>query len=492
MADHYVIPVTTKPRPIALTDWMLAMVPEHCPVAFNAMHHEMATAVDAGERGRRHVWIGPRGSAKSTIITFGDVLRQVCEGRERYTVVLSKSDNLAMEHVRTVRVELEENERLRDVYGSSIGRGDTWNQHEIRLRNGCLVRALGSGSQIRGRKQKAARPSRIVLDDPESDSIIYSDKEREHNWNWLTREVVPAGGPGCNLDVLGTPIHPQCIVWKLREHTGWSPHLFKSLIRLPENLPLWARWADVLRDFSRPNPVGRARVFYDDNRDEMDVGAEVMWPEWKPLYDLMLARETLGLAAFNSEEQMEPLDPRAMAWPMSYFDHGQFWFNDWPASLIVRSMYLDPAMGRDAHEGDYSAFVLLGEDANEVLWCEAFMLRIPATELAAFGCDLMKGFNPDAFSLEAVVFQELLAPFFEEEILRRQLLQRVIPDFTPTSGRVRIHRLSEPLARHRIRFRRTPGTEELVQQLKAFPTHRHDDGPVALEGAWRLAIHLRT
>ena len=42
-----------------------------------------------------------------------------------------------------------------------------------------------------------------------------------------------------------------------------------------------------------------------------------------------------------------------------------------------------------------------------------------------------------------------------------------------------------------IRFRNTPGTREMVDQLQAFPDGDHDDGPDALEMALRLLCELQ-
>lgn len=54
----------------------------------------------------------------------------------------------------------------------------------------------------------------------------------------------------------------------------------------------------------------------------------------------------------------------------------------------------------------------------------------------------------------------------------------------------RIKLLTPLLAAGRIKFVRTPGTSLLVEQLRAFPLHNHDDGPDALEMGIRLCEEL--
>ena len=51
----------------------------------------------------------------------------------------------------------------------------------------------------------------------------------------------------------------------------------------------------------------------------------------------------------------------------------------------------------------------------------------------------------------------------------------------------RIRTLGALFSAKRIRFRITPDTRLLVEQLKQFPLGDHDDGPDALEMAVRLA-----
>jgi hypothetical protein len=46
---------------------------------------------------------------------------------------------------------------------------------------------------------------------------------------------------------------------------------------------------------------------------------------------------------------------------------------------------------------------------------------------------------------------------------------------------VRVRRLGVYFGRRQVRFRNTPGTRLLVDQLRDFPNGDHDDGPDALE-----------
>ncbi len=56
---------------------------------------------------------------------------------------------------------------------------------------------------------------------------------------------------------------------------------------------------------------------------------------------------------------------------------------------------------------------------------------------------------------------------------------------------LRIRLLTSLLATGRLRFKRhSPGVNLMIEQLRGFPNHKHDDGPDALEMGVRLADEL--
>jgi hypothetical protein len=57
-----------------------------------------------------------------------------------------------------------------------VGLGNPWGQDRIRLANGVVIEALGTGGKIRGRRNRAQRPTLIVVDDPENDEHITSKR----------------------------------------------------------------------------------------------------------------------------------------------------------------------------------------------------------------------------------------------------------------------------------------------------------------------------
>jgi predicted phage terminase large subunit-like protein len=212
-------------------------------------------------------------------------------------------------------------------------------------------------------------------------------------------------------------------------------------------------------------------------------------------YGPQFARQELG-GEFVETEGAE--------WPAAWFPDS-LWFHDWPVGRItLRVAAVDPSKGKGAKPkgknaklGDYSAIVLLARDANGTLWIEGDLDRRTTDRIVSEGLSLAGRFARetggalDGLGCESDQFQELLADQF---VKQSRALGIMVPLYKLLTGgvpkEVRIRRLTPYLSQGQFRFRDTPGTRLLVQQLQTFPVGDHDDGPDALEYALRLAISL--
>ena len=144
--------------------------------------------------------------------------------------------------------------------------------------------------------------------------------------------------------------------------------------------------------------------FYRQQRAAMDAGAELLWPEEESLYALMCMRVEGGAVAFEREKQGSPANPDLYEWPDEYFGR-EIWFDEWPGELPIKTIALDPSKGRDAHVGDYSAFVLLGIDAAGTLYVEADLARRPIAQIVADGVDIARRFGPMRSASRSISFR---------------------------------------------------------------------------------------
>lgn len=473
-------------------------------LGMSAFQRELCQRLDwkVTHRGTKTARLAPRKNAKSTISTIAYPLRESLEGREPYTLILSDAlEKNAIPFLRdNIKREIEDNKELRHAYPDSCGRGAIWQDDKIELLNGACIEVSGIGQNIRGRLHRGQPPSLVIGDDLQGDKDIVSPTLRMNALRWFNGDVLNVGNPTTNFLMVGTAIHRESIIYSLANTPGWDSLTWKALVKPPEELTLWDDWERILHD-GKPDAMDRARAFYDANKAAMDEGAEVLWPEQYPLYDLMLRMVSIGPAAFASEQQNNPTNPELNEWPEEYFDEvarPEFRWDKcdtedgWPNDLHVRAMWLDPAKGRKDKLGDYSAIVLFGGSRSGAEYVKADLFRGSAEAtvnlIISRAVKHVREFKPDVFGFEDVLFQSLYGKLLREALNAAGLDVTLLPSSDVTDKDVRIRRLTNPLAQRKLRFFRDKGTQLLVEQLRDFgPTAEKKDGPDALESARRTA-----
>lgn len=484
----------TVERPKDLLAWSRRYLPHYFTCGPSEMHKWIAQKFDTArkQRGSNINVVGPRGGAKSTVGTTAGVLCCAVEATEPLIWIISETSDQAEEQLANVRLELEENELLARDYPEACGPGPTWSSSRLRLKNNVVIQAFGTGKKIRGRKNRASRPSLIVCDDLQSEDVMLSAERRTKNWTWLTSALLKAGNSRTNVINLANAIHREAIGLRLMRTPGWDAKTFRAIIEWPVNMHLWEQWEEIFFDVDNPEAASKARAFYETNKAEMDRGAVLLWPEWEDLYTLMALRARDGRSTFEREKQGRPINPEDNEWPESYFDD-HIWFDTWPERWQVKTLALDPSKGADSRRSDYSAFVSLMIGHDGVLYVDADLERRPPEQMVSDGADIYQAFQPDGFGVESNAWQDLLGGIFEREFQNRGMIDPAPYAISNhVKKQMRIRRLGPLLSQRRIRFlRRSPGCKLLIDQLRDFPDiHAHDDGPDALEMAYRLAKQL--
>jgi predicted phage terminase large subunit-like protein len=476
-----------------LLEWGQVYLAHYFRLPPSGMHVWLGGQLDqmCADRGVKLNVIGPRGGAKSTIGTLAHVLRAAVEGWEPYIWIVSDTKHQACSHLDNIRFELVDNDRLGSDYAAATGKGRVWRSNSIQLTNGASIEAFGTGQRIRGRRRRANRPTLIVCDDLQNDSHIESAAQRDRSRRWFEGTLLKAGTKRTNVVNLATALHRDALALQLDRTPGWTSRIFRAIERWPTNMSLWQEWESLYCDVENPASRDNSRAFFEQHRAAMEAGVELLWPAEEDLYTLMCMRVEGGRTAFEREKQGAPVNPDLCEWPEDYFAE-HIWFDEWPAHCQVKTVALDPSKGQDSRRGDYSAFVMLGVDAQGLLHVEADLARRPTPQIVADGVEICRRFRPDAFGIETNQFQELLGGEFEAEFRRQNILG--VPPWTfdnRVNKQVRIRRLGPYLSRRQLRFKAdSAATRLLVAQLREFPTADHDDGPDALEMAIRLAGEL--
>lgn len=476
-------------------EWGQHYLPHYYVNKPSFMHEWISKTIDKrlDKRGQKIAFVGPRGGAKSTTGTLTCVLKRACEKKETYILICSDTTRQAVEHLRSIKDELETNDQLAEDYPDAVGEGPIWQTSYIQMRNGVTIRAAGTLSRIRGFRKKQARPSLIILDDPENDEHITSTTMRDRTWSWFERTLMHMGDSKTNYIAMGTAIHRDCLILKLLRTPGWVTYRenertqpFKAIRQWPRRMDLWEQWERIYFNVDDPKHSKKAFEYFKQHVAEMKDGAKLLWPDREPLYKLMKLRAEIGHQSFEGEKQGNPINPETCEWPEGYFE--DVWFDEWPKETLVRVVALDPSKGKRSKSGDYSAFAKLAIAPNGVHYFDINMERRSTDTIVADGLSILRSFKPSKFGVEANAFQELLAEEFIYHIEGDRIPVEVVSIDNRIDKNIRIRRLSPLFSQRKIRLRRgRRGNILTLQQLRDFPNGDHDDGPDAMEMCCRLA-----
>jgi hypothetical protein len=439
-------------------------------------------------RGSRLALVAPREGAKSTWLTTAYALRCAVEAWEPHIVLLSDSGEMAAQFLSAIRVELEHNDALAAVYPDACGAGAEWRGDRVRLKNGVLVKSLGRGSNIRGRKDRQNRPSLVIVDDSQGNEDINSPTERARTLSWFLREVIPAGSDRTNFISVGSALHREALAVVLLARAGWTGRTFRAVHRWPDRMDLWSEWERLATNLADDHRAETAAVYLKANHAEIR-GARTFWPDFKPIDVLMQRRAEIGAARFETEYQGVPASPEGAEWPPELFDRPDFWFDQWPADIVLKIQGVDPSKGV-TDKADYQAHVSIALQRRGVLYVDAELRRESAWVERAI--ELAYRFGAEELVAEANNTMGLLTPTARQvasEYAKLGKLIRfpVVEKISSAPKPARIRRLSEYLRLGNVRFRNTPGCRLLVEQLRDWPTGAFDDGPDVLA---TTIIHL--
>ncbi|MEQ9617518.1 MAG: phage terminase large subunit [Phycisphaerales bacterium] len=476
----------------------------HFRLPASAMHREIFEELQHAtlNRGCRFVVAAPRGHAKSTCVSLAYVLYAALCHREPYVMIVSATRDQACQLLKHVKIEIESNALIQQdfpEFGSVTARRPApWRENRLQLPNGGFLHALGAGQQVRGVRNRESRPSLIVADDLESPEGVLSGEQRDKLASWFEKTLLKAGDQGTNVIVVGTVLHYDALLARLldaKRSPGWTRMRFRALLAEPERQDLWSTWESVyceLEEWEGISGPDAARAFFGSNRDEMTVGAEVLWPEREPIEELLEMRVREGRASFDSEKQNEPLDPQQCLFNS---DSMRYWDDEYDdADALLKQLgkearirgAWDPSLGQSVRRGDYSAIVIVAKDRgdNTAYVIVADIERRPPADAIARIVEYARMYRIEQFAVEENGFQSQLIESLGKAAKDQGVDLSVSGVKNTGNKHGRISLLEPKVSQGRIRFSRRH--HRLNEQLRQFPLAAHDDGPDALH----MAMHV--
>lgn len=188
--------------------------------------------------------------------------------------------------------------------------------------SGAILTVAGITGQIRGMTHqrpdgKVARPDLVIVDDPQTDESARSPSQCAAREAILAGAILGLAGPGKKI----SGIMPCTVIRRgdmadnildPHKHPEWNGERMKLIYAFPKNESLWKKYAELRAEsFRRGGRGEEATEFYRQNRQAMDEGAVVAWPERHNPDELSAVQYVMNLKlqdeqAFWSEYQNEP------------------------------------------------------------------------------------------------------------------------------------------------------------------------------------------
>jgi len=301
-------------------------------------------------RGGLFAMAMPRGSGKTSICECACVWA-VLYGHRDFVALVGSDEGHAMDMLESIKTELDGNELLLEDFpevsfpiqcldgianrcSGQLYKGQRthigWTAREIVLptmpgskASGAIIKVAGITGRIRGMKYKradgrSARPSLVVIDDPQTDESARSISQCATRESILAGAVLGLAGPGKKIAGVMpcTVIRPGDMadnILSRDRHPEWNGERTKMVYSFPTDEKLWAKYAEIRAEGLRAERgLTEATAFYEAHRQAMDEGAVVAWPERHNHDELSAIQHAMNLRlqderAFWAEYQNEPL-----------------------------------------------------------------------------------------------------------------------------------------------------------------------------------------
>ena len=482
----------------------------HTKDPFNRMHLDFFKRFKPVEKDLRVVIRAARGSAKTTLIALIYVLHKVCFGNEKFILLLSSTTPLARRKAQDIHREISFNEKLRDVFHLRFGDKRASKESFVvkSMYGEALIHSQSFNSQIRGIKFQESRLTLVVGDDVVHGEEVFSEQQRMKAKRQFNTDIRQASQPGTNFLMIGTTIHNDDLVTELSRDPTWESYKYPAFIKWPKNLDLWEKWEDIIKDPSKKKEQKDqiAHDFYTKNKEKMEEGAKVLWPQREPTLALMKERLSIGRREFGAEKQMIPYLTGE-----SLFNNITFFYPEYRLGIYgfyipkydkfiechperFRKFYaLDPATGErkkvtQKKTLSKSARLMASRDSETgVLYVtDALMDRKSPSQIIYEMFDLHQIHDFARMGFEKNLFQELFGEYIKlakkdwEEKHHVQLKLPVYSIWNDLKKEQRIYSVEPLVSSAKILINKHINPDFLAQ-LQTYPNTDHNDGLDALE-----------
>ncbi len=418
-------------------------LPHHFDGPFESGHREIVESLKVWNKVLQHR--GFRGLGKSTVDGVGYAAQAVLYKLTRYLPFISDTDDQAEMLMLPLKMELEENPRIKADFGEQ--KGVEWSEDSFVTSGGVKVEASSWRSFKRGRKYMQHRAKIIICDDLESLESVRNKKNIDKREDALLGDILNA------LDLKAE--------WQLIVVTN-------KLGRDDIDNRLLQNKAVLTVSISAEQKNGRA-----------------YHPKSFPKKVLNQIRDTIGSVKYNREYLLTIISSEQD-------DFQEDWFVriDKPEPTYKFTVMVnDPSVG--STEGhDTKAILVMGLtlDEKHIDVMHADIRRTTISRMIAKSFIIDGTWNPHVYAIEANGFQTLIKPLMESYARDSGagfgLISKIRQVLNKDNKNVRILRNQSGIENGFYRFVKGSDMDRLINQYLEFDssiTTNEDDGPDAME-----------
>ena len=400
-------------------------------------------------RYQRKVALMPRGSFKTTISIIARSIQMVINNPDIRILIANSTQTNASKFLLLIENLFLNNGLLRSLFPELIPpkiRDVRWNSNEMELNRSrafteATVEAIGVGGTAVSRHYDVHLKDDLVNED----QLVSRDQmEKVIEWVKYSESLFT------NL-VTAVDVHTA---------TRWAYYDVISHIIEDKSYEVFQKscWADAEKTKS-------------------------FFPERFPVEILQQIKGRQGPLIFSCQYENNPLPAETQLFDVSRI-HRWKDLNDLMDKLKVdyrARIIIDPALGEEGSTSDTAILLSLWGATVERVYAETKALQIHPREMVEIALAMadkydMMGFQVTIF-FEAVLFQRVLMPLFEEAMLHRGKFYRVemLKTSTRRSKEQRIEVLDAPVYMGKVWIREGKDGDELVKQFQEYPAGKKRD-----------------
>jgi len=429
--------------------FMMTYLPHYFFKPFGEFHEEWGELGDL--RDEAAFVAAPREHAKSTFFSFGDPIHDICYELRHFIEIISDTHEQATGFTLPVRLEFEDNPRIRHDFGELKGR--IWTEDDFTTSNGIRVLARGKKDKIRGLKNRQYRPDKMIVDDFENDENVLNPQLVKKSKTLLQGAVMGSAGEGFCFLMVGNIFHPKSVL------------------------------AQFMADKDEEgNPLYISKIY----RAILDQGKPTersLWPELWPLERLKKKRSAMSTAVFNTEMM------NLTGAEDSPFKEGWFKYynrNEIDLTTLQVATGVDPS-AKQGEANDFKAIITVGLDREKMhFYCLHAWIRHASPGGMFRACY----HQVDDYGGRIGIEENMLEDFLHEAIYNyakdvgRYLTWQGIKHLTNKEQRI-IGTLQYLVEHGKMFFEKGHSDQDLLVEQLIYILNKniHDDGPDGLEEA---------